>query len=269
MGMNTFAQCAVLLGVMAGLAGSIISISWIRDCRRLSAIAQSVARDAGRDSERILALTEWVYGNQGFQKNKRYYLIPSFGPTPIDVLEHGGDCADKSRLLSAMLRQLKISSTLAMLYSSPEGQAVHTVVEAKYERGWMVIDPVYNLWFPRNPKEARGEYHFGLKTLIANPGLLEKRLEYLRKRRGKTDKINFYDEKTTIYSHARTINWRKNGAFRILGKIIESLGGNPYLIRRPYVMEDPKLAMALFSGSITIGGILVYALYGIVCGNSL
>jgi hypothetical protein len=52
------------------------------------------------DSAKISAINHWVYRNQGFAKNDRFFLVPALGPTPNQVLASGGDCGDKSRLVS-------------------------------------------------------------------------------------------------------------------------------------------------------------------------
>ncbi len=243
-----------------GVTSASFFISWLYDSQRLYDIAHSVSSNANNDAERIIKLNEWVYSNQGFAKNRNYLIFKEMGPTPIDVLEHGGDCADKSRLVSAMLKQLDIRSTLAMLYPCSDCTPVHTVVEAEYEGGWMVVDPVYNLWFPRNPKDYYAKEYMGLQNLKGDPELLNARIQYLRERQGAADKINKYDDAQTIYTYARTINWDKNILLEIVGNLLRKSGIDPYLMRRPYVMEDPKLAMAVISFALMLGLLLLYAL---------
>lgn len=258
MGMSLLTQSYLFLCFTTGLISAAFFVSWVYDNQRLYEIAHTVSEDGNNNAERIIKLNEWVYSNQGFAKNEKYLILKKLGPTPIDILEHGGDCADKSRLLAAMLKQLGIRSTLAMLYPCRDCQPGHTVVEAEYEDGWMVIDPVYNLWFPIKPNEYYGESYMGLKLLMSNPDFLKARLQYLREHRGTSDKINHYDDNMTIYAHARTINWDKNGLVKFVGDMMSRFGKDPYLMRRPYVMEDPKLAMAIISGVITIGLLILY-----------
>ena len=94
-----------------------------------------------------------------------------------------------------MLKQINISSTLAMLYPCEKFPARHTIVEVEYEKGWMAVDPVYNLFFPA----ANGSY-YGMKELGGNHQLLSGRIKELRVTRGPKDTINYYsiDEATTF-----------------------------------------------------------------------
>ena len=160
-----------------------------------------------------------------------------------------------------MLKQVGINSTLAMLYPCKECPPVHTVVEAKAETGWMVVDPVFNLWFTNPPNELYGENHLGLKELKDNPDILPERLRYLREIRSPNDKIAHYEDNITIYSYSRTINWNKNIFTRFIAGIIRISGMDPYLMRRPYWMEDPKLALTLLS---SVAAIVLFVLY-IIC----
>src|SRR4030066_922729 len=64
------------------------------------------------------SINHWVYQNKGFKKNPDFFLFKSLGPTPIQVLDKGGDCTDKSILLMAMLESIGIDSTLVMLFDA-------------------------------------------------------------------------------------------------------------------------------------------------------
>ena len=253
-------QFTVFLIFATGVIAALFSLSRFYDNRHLKKLARSACAGAKTDAERIIALTEWVYANQGFAKNRNYFLLKALGPTPMDVLRHGGDCADKSRLLSAMLKRLGIPSTLAMLYPCPDCAPVHTVVEAQSETGWMVVDPVFNLWFSGRPNEYYSHRYLGLEELRFARDLVDARLRYLRQYRGPTDKINHYDADTTCYTHAKTINWDKNRLLFITAKIINNFRIDPYLMRRPYIMEDPKLALAALFAAMTFGLLMLYVI---------
>jgi hypothetical protein len=100
--------------------------------------------------EFIEKLNHFVYLEKGFAKNKHYFLFKKLGATPVQVLQHGGDCADKSRLLSALLKRLNIDSTLLMLYGCETCGPTHTTVNARYDQGWMTADPVFDIVFPKS-----------------------------------------------------------------------------------------------------------------------
>lgn len=187
-------------------------------------------------------LSNWVYHNKGFAKNQQYFIFPQLGPTPIQVLQSGGDCSDKSRLLSALLRRFGMNSTLVMLHGCEGCEATHTVVEARYESGRMAADPVFNLVFPA----ADGEF-YGVRELREDPSQLPARLRELETQRGPADKIARYKVATESYSWPKTINWDKNKLLQSVAGAIKPAGIDPYLVMRPHFLEDPKLFLMYFS----------------------
>ena len=81
------------------------------------------------------------------QQDSRYFLLPIFSflrPMPRQVMEQGGDCADRSRLVIRMLRLHGIGASKWALYTK-EMKSVHAVVELEAEAGKMVADPLYGL----------------------------------------------------------------------------------------------------------------------------
>ena len=237
----------ILIGT--GIAFAVISM-WLgfshrQDSALLREQALAIAPPTASIGRRVELLNAWVYRNQGFAKNQRYFWIARLGPTPVDVLQAGGDCSDKSRLLSAMLREIGIESSLAMLYPCSDCAAVHTVVLARSENGWIAADPVYDITFP----DAKGGYET-LDRVVSNDHALIERVALLRVDRGPGDKINYYDPVINTYRYLTTINWKKNGQLRLAAKGLESVGYDPETFPRPYVLEDPKYALVwLFSGS--------------------
>ncbi len=83
-----------------------LCFTWRADNALLRTQAMAITAHLDTDSARIRAVNDWVYHNQGFDKNHHYFLVPALGPTPVQVIQHGGDCADKSRLVAAMLNNL-------------------------------------------------------------------------------------------------------------------------------------------------------------------
>ena len=229
----------LIISLISLIFASLIYWSRMNDMSKLALIAHNVTRHLVKNSEKIIYVNEWVYNNKGFAKNQRYFLLPFLGPSPIDVLEYGGDCADKSRLLSAMLKTLGIPSTLVMLFPCDSCEATHTVVEAKYENGWMVVDPVYNLYFPG----LKGRF-MGVKELSKDPAILKSRIRELQRIRKMPDKINYYDYNEDHYLYAKTINWDKNSLTRLLFQIIRIFINDPYRMLRPNILEDPKLFLS-------------------------
>jgi len=225
-------------GVAAASMAGWLSLSHLRDVELLREQALAVTTSAPTAGQKLELLNTWVYANKGFAKNPRYFGFSSLGPTPIDVLEAGGDCADKSRLLSSMLRTIGIESSLAMLYPCPDCDPEHTVVIAKSEEGWIVADPVYNVMFP----EVGGGY-MTVGRLMASDDVLTQRLRQLKADRGPGDKINEYELSLLHYRYLTTVNWNKNVATRLVAGTLEHLGHDPRIVPRPQPLEDPKYAL--------------------------
>src|SRR6266478_5690492 len=98
------------------LTGAIsMFLSWHQDEMVLRQQAMAITENLYSDFARIHTVNNWVYHNKGFGKNHRYFILPALGPTPIQVMEQGGDCADKSRLVAAMLNSIGIHAGLVMI----------------------------------------------------------------------------------------------------------------------------------------------------------
>ncbi len=245
----------ILVSLAAFVCAALLLISIKLDARRLDqAIAGQLASPPNTGAF-VEELNHWVYNNQGFAKNKGFFLIKKLGPTPVQVLESGGDCSDKSRLLAALLKRFGMDSTLVMLHASEGGKATHTIVEARYEGGRMAADPVFDIVFPA----GKGRY-LGVKELKEDPSILLARLDELKTKRGSDNKIAFYKRDTESYSWPKTINWEKNGFLQKVASMIENRGRDPFMIMRPHFMENPKLFLlyvSLFLGVATGGVALV------------
>jgi len=182
------------------------------------------------------SINHWVYQNKGFKKNQDFFLFDKLGPTPIQVLNKGGDCTDKSILLMAMLESIGIDSTLVMLFDTDERTPTHTVVEVRDGQFKAVADPVYDLVFP-NPNGG----FYGIEKLRENPDLLLNRLDNLVQLRGTSNKIAFYKRDSESYQSASPINWNKNRFLILTSNILERIGVKTRDVLRPHVLDDPKL----------------------------
>lgn len=221
-----------------------IEISRRRDVTILAKCSREVFAGSGSLSDKVDRLNTWVYRKEGFAKNRHYFLLRKLGPTPLQIFEYGGDCSDKSRMLAAMLRSVGVKSTLVMLHSSSNGPAGHTVLEARFEDGCIVVDPVYDLSFPAD----EGRY-YGVKDLRDNDEILENRIDELVAIRGPTDKVAYYRKSSdgAHYRFPKTINWEKNRITRMVLPLLRAVTDEPMLLQRPHFLEDPKLFMALAS----------------------
>ena len=237
------------------LFGAAESISWQIDGARLREVAVAVAGPEQDEFERLTRLTSWVDLNGGITRNRRYHLLLKLGATPVSVLEHGGNCQDKAKLLAALLRELDVSSSLAMLYPCPGCKPRHTVTLVETRDGWTAADPVYNLTFP----DGHGGF-LTIEELRANRALLEHRLAEMRAERGPADPINRYKRNVNHYTHLTTVNWDKNVLTRGAAFLIRVAGGEPWSTPRPLFLDDPKLFFALLG----FGGALGFCLLALL-----
>ena len=238
----------LLLALLSLTATGGMFISWQKDRSRLGEIAHSVESRSGDLRETLTNLTQWVYSNQGFEKNRRYFLWKRLEATPMQVVEGGGDCEDKSKLLTALLRELSIPATMAMLYHcDAQCEPVHTVVLARTPDGWTPLDSVYNITFP----DRDGRF-LPVQRLMAQPEILNTRLDQLAAERGPADKINRYKRNLETYTHLTTFNWDKNGLTRAVASAIRAMGGDPRVTPRPMLIEDSKEFFTIAGLGLTV-----------------
>ena len=210
----------VVLAVLLLSAAGWLYAQYLAESRLLRQVAtQAVGPDMAYPERLLERLNHWVYNNQGFAKNPRFFLSPRLGPTPLQVLESGGDCADKSMLLAAMLDELGIPSTLVMLYSRDYAQPTHTVVETRLPKFRAAADPVFDLVFP----DGQGGL-LGVSQLQARHDLF-------------------------LCSWGAWAPWCR----RALGLVVR----NPELVTRPRLLAEPKLLVSLVllgAGLLALGG---------------
>lgn len=237
------------LGVAFAASSVYFYASWQKDNARLREFAAETVGAGPVTDQDIDRLNEKIYWTQGFAKNRDYYLWKSLGPTPIQILQHGGDCANKSRLLAAILSEYDVKASLVMLAPCEDCSFKHTVVEAKASDGPIVVDPVYDMSFPK----PDGGY-YGLTDLRRNPGILEGRIIQLVDQRGADDKIAYYhsSEDGSHYGFPKTINLDKNAMTRTAKAALGLFVDQPQLVYRPRFLEDPKLFLALAAGGASV-----------------
>ena len=238
-----FLVCLVLALAMS-CSAVYFYYSYARDARVLRALALHLTAGVATSEEKVRVVNSFVYANQGFARNRDYFLFKSLGATPVQVLDKGGDCTDKSRLLWAMLGQIGVKASMAMLYTRREGPSIHTVVLAETESGIIAADPIYDLMFPT---EAGGYYD--VREMVRDPEILVMRLGTLRTERGPQDRINGYDGSVFHYGFITTVNWLKYRWLEGLANALEALGLEPRVIRRPALIENQKLLLAISSGT--------------------
>jgi hypothetical protein len=199
-------------------------------------------------------------------ENPGYALLPIFRPlrpTARQVATWGGDCADRARLMIRLLALRGIQASKWALYA-PDGTPVHAAVEIETEVGPMVVDTLFGIWFPKSP-ESLG-YH-DIKELQANPSILRDRIQMLvahGENPGAAD-LAHYPLDRYVYDDARTINWDKTVATRLLYRGLRwVLDDRVDDLPRPAIVEQPALmiivSMGVLEGVVAVGFLAVVLL---------
>lgn len=208
----------------------------------MSAVVRPFLQAGGPDHCTVTDLTHWVANLPGSKRNPSGFGLASLRATPCQVIESGGDCADRALLLCALLQRAGLRATRLMLFDEEDGRPVHTVVEARLPNGDAhLADPTFDLDFPR----PDGRSYYGLAELRRDPDILTSRVEQLRASRPWPARIIFYPLKDRTYHGASTFNWRANTLTRCAYAVLhplwrDRLHGWP----RPAIMERPQLTCA-------------------------
>jgi hypothetical protein len=250
---------ALQLGIAAGLlVGAYSYISFAQDEATLSKKAAEIAGAKTTAADRTLALLDWVHDIGQTRENDRYFVWPGLRATPVQVMESGGDCADKSRLLTALLRHVGVASTMVMCFDPRTSLSTHTVVCAFLEdASTLVVDPAYGLYFPLGDL---GRFA-GLAELRRNPKILDERVLALRAELPKKHPVQVYNLTTAGYSQASSLNWNRDGLMRKLHAVLHpSWGEELYSLPRPLFLEEPKLFVACVGMAFSLGLLVVQAM---------
>jgi len=247
------------LGVL--LAAQILVLGFYeRDQRYLARLMGGIASPSLPPSEQALRVNEFLRAIPS-DTNDSYFLLPVFRvlrATPRQAADQGGDCADRSRLLVALLELRGIHASKWALYT-PDLYPRHAVVEVQAEKGRMVVDPLFGLSFPRP-----GGGYYGIEDLRRDPAILRQRVLELRARHARpgAEKLEEYPLDRYVYNYARTINWEKSAVLRIVYRVLHALtGARVDQLARPGWAEQPALMVVIGLGGLE-GGLVV--LWGFV-----
>ena len=225
----------ILIGVQA-----VALVYYWRDQRDLESLFNRIASPSLPPSEQAKLAASYLEMKSA-DTNQSYFLLSPLQflrATPWQVAVGGGDCADRSRLLIALLRTRGIKASKWALYT-PDGRPVHAVVELQSEHGKMVVDPLFDLWFPRP-----GGGYYGIQDLQQNPGILRQRVQSLRAT-GQEPLgwlVRGYPVDKYVYDHTRTINWNKSAHMRFIYRVFYAfMGERANRIQRPFFVEQPAL----------------------------
>ena len=240
-------------------------VHYLNEERYLSNLIDSIAPRSLPPSVQAIKVVEClkclpVKDFSALQQDSRYFLLPIFSflrPMPRQVMEQGGDCADRSRLVIRMLRLHGIGASKWALYTK-EMKSVHAVVELEAETGKMVADPLYGLWFPR----PDGGY-YDIKELRQSASILQGRIQTLLRegvRPGSSD-LKSYPIDEYTYQYAKSINWEKWAVTWPLYKALSIVMG-PSIdnFQRPMLVEAPQLMVVMMAALLQGGVLAAYAL---------
>jgi hypothetical protein len=174
-----------------------------------------------------------------------HFLVPGIRATAAQVLERGGDCADRSRLLTTVLNEYGIRATMVMLAPCTGCSFAHTVVEAIAADGRIVVDPTYGIAFPK----PGGGYH-DLRDLRRDPSIVKHEVAALRVQdQDMQTYADFRNRYLGYYNDSRTINFGTNALGRWAARIVSVFNAEPELVYRPRILEDPILVLVPRLGS--------------------
>lgn len=232
-------------------------IDYLKEEEYLSGLMDRIAPRSLPPSEQAIKVVESLKPLPEID-NSSYFLLPIFRvlrPMPRQVLEQGGDCGDRSRLVIRMLLLHGIGASKWALYTKGM-KSVHAVVELQAENGKMVADPLYGLWFP----SPSGGY-YSIRELRQSPNILSDRIQSLveqGKRPGTSD-LRKYPVEEYSYTYAKTINWEKWVVtwplYKALGVI---MGPGVDDLQRPMFVEAPQIMVMMIAGVIQGGIIIAY-----------
>lgn len=233
-------------------------IDYLREEEYLSGLMDRIAPRSLPPSVQAIKVVESLKDLPAMQQDTPYFLLPIFSflrPMPRQVMEQGGDCADRSRLVIRLLRLHGIEASKWALYTR-EMKSVHAVVELEAETGKMVADPLFGLWFPR----SSGGY-YGIRELRQLPEILRDRVQNLveqGQRPGASD-LRKYPLDDYSYEYAKTINWEKWVVTWTLYKILRVIMGTSLDdLQRPAFVEAPQLMVVMIAAALQGGLIIAY-----------
>jgi len=186
-------------------------------------------------------------------------ILGDFGPlslTPREVVEHGGPCESKSRLMRTLLHLHGIDSERVLL----KQKRSHTVTDVEIEEaGRMVVDPLFGLVFP----DPRGGY-YSVDDLSRDPAIVEARIRQVLSTNGA--RADAYHAQTADYIELIgyrdpliSMEWRTDTLLRrVAHEMVSLVMGDDWLrtTSRPYLFERPALMVL----TVTLGLQILVAL---------
>lgn len=234
-----------LLRPVGLISAAVAAFCVARHFAELSEIRRFAAEITVGASSRATAaqkLNHWVFENTDSSRNRGFFLFPALRATPLQVLAAGGDCADKSRLLSALLESLGISASPMLILDEERGRPIHTVVAAwPAPERVLYLDPVFGV----SLELAGGSLEEATAAAANGRRLLETFLK-LRRERPWPSRVFFYGVAFDRLSYAVTLNpGGLAGVGAVEGWFAAFIGHSARYWRRPMALESPPLVCAI------------------------
>lgn len=195
-------------------------------------------------SRKVVTLLDYIDKNVVKRETTDVSFLPGLSflrPTARQVLEKGGDCADRSRLLIELLRREGVRASKVALHDR-QGVPQHAVVRADIEDddGSMVVDALFGMYFP----DGRGGF-YSVHDIRNDESILENRIRELAPTQPHTRE---YPLELYTYQEPRTINWSKSWGMQQLYRILYAIMG-PRVddLPRPAIVGDPVLLTLVFA----------------------
>ena len=238
---------ALLLASAGGLV--FVGVGFSRQEAVLSRIAATYGTPGTPAGDVILAQNNYVSRLENFEENSARFL-GVLGPTPLDIIENGGWCSDRSRLLAALLNKSGIPAHAVMLRPCQTCPSNHTVVEAFTGNFWMAVDPTYGLVHSK----MDGTYA-SIEDLQENSELVD---NMLRGYQGDSARIASYDPQRYSYRYPLRMNFDRDPLTRLLGKGLALFEERLEMIRRPQLLERPRLLVLVGLVPTTVLALLAF-----------
>ena len=242
---------ALLLASAGGLV--FVGVGYSRQEAALSRIAATYRTPGTPTVDVILAQNDYVSRLDNYEENSARFL-GVMGPTPLDVIENGGWCSDRSLLLAALLNKSGIPAHTVMLRPCHTCPPNHTVVEAFTGDFWMAVDPTYGLVYPKTD----GTYA-SIEDLREDSELVHNTLLGYQKANGR---VASYDPHRYSYEYPLRLNFDRDPLTRLLGRGLTLFGERLEMIRRPQLLERPRLFVLIGLAATTALALLACFIFG-------
>ena len=235
-----------MLGALALLVAAYYVFDFVRERQALVRFLDGRLAALPADDE--VALAADLVGYLGTLPNEETthrmgYLNPLYAflkARPIDILENGGFCGNKARLLVTLFHLRGIPSRVTYLYN-PEGRNrpelgqpyITAFVEVRLDGRWAAIEPYLAVLFRRadgSPATAA--------DLAADPGLI------------RAQAPKWYTPELFNFREIRGIRWEKFPGGEAVRSGIAAVSSDAFAndIHYPFWAHRPNLLLALAAG---------------------